>query len=61
MVLVTHDLAEAVFFGDRIVLLRDGKIVQQGSFETLTREPAEPFVTEFVNAQQRRVLPAMPL
>ena len=61
VVLVTHDLSEAVFFGDRIVLLRDGKVVQQGSFETLTREPAEPFVTEFVNAQQRRVLPAMPL
>ena len=30
VVLVTHDLGEAGFFGDQIVLLRDGRIVQQG-------------------------------
>ncbi len=58
VVLVTHDLSEAIFFGDRIVLMRDGKVVQQGSFETMTREPADPFVTEFVNAQRGRLLPA---
>jgi osmoprotectant transport system ATP-binding protein len=57
VVLVTHDLSEAVFFGDRIVLMRDGKVVQHGSFGTITRAPAEPFVTEFVNAQRQHLLP----
>ena len=35
-----------------IVLLRDGRIVQQGSFQSLVDEPAEAFVTDFVRAQQ---------
>jgi osmoprotectant transport system ATP-binding protein len=52
VVMVTHDLEEAVFFGDRIVLMRDGQIVQQGAFEDLTQRPADPFVTEFVKAQR---------
>ncbi len=57
VVLVTHDLSEAVFFGDRILLMREGKVIQQGSFESMTREPADPFVTEFVNAQRGHLLP----
>jgi osmoprotectant transport system ATP-binding protein len=52
VVLVTHDLSEAGFFGDRIVLLRDGQIVQQGTLADLTQTPADPFVTRFINAQQ---------
>ena len=51
-VLVTHDLGEAGFLGDQIVLLRDGAIVQQGTLADLVRAPAEPFVTQFVNAQR---------
>jgi osmoprotectant transport system ATP-binding protein len=52
VVLVTHDLGEAGFFGDRIVLLRAGKIVQQGKLTDLIETPADPFVTRFINAQR---------
>jgi osmoprotectant transport system ATP-binding protein len=56
VVLVTHDLAEAAFFADRIVLVRAGRIVQQGSLAELIEQPAEPFVTKFVTAQRGRLL-----
>jgi osmoprotectant transport system ATP-binding protein len=52
VVLVTHDLAEAAFFGHVLVLLQDGKIVQQGSLQDLVSRPADPFVTRFVRAQR---------
>ena len=52
VVLVTHDLGEAAFFGDVIVLLREGRIVQQGTLDDLLDSPAEPFVTHFINAQR---------
>jgi osmoprotectant transport system ATP-binding protein len=52
VVLVTHDMGEAVFFGERIVLLRDGRIVQQGTPNELERAPADPFVVRFINAQR---------
>lgn len=53
VVLVTHDLAEAAFFGHEIVLLRDGRIVQRGVLEDLLNAPADPFVTRFIRAQRR--------
>ncbi len=52
VVLVTHDLGEAGFFSDRLVLLRDGQIVQQGTLPDLIQRPADPFVTQFINAQR---------
>ena len=52
VVLVTHDLSEASYLGDRIVLLRDGAIVQEGSPEDLLRAPADSFVTRFIYAQR---------
>jgi osmoprotectant transport system ATP-binding protein len=53
VVMVTHDLAEAGWFGDEIVLLRAGRIVQRGTLRSLLDEPAEPFVTQFVSAQRQ--------
>ena len=50
--LVTHDLPEAAYFADTIVLMNEGLIVQQGSMEDLRNRPAAPFVTEFINAQR---------
>ena len=55
VVMVTHDLAEAGWFGDEILLMRDGRIVQRGTIRALLDEPAEPFVTQFVSAQRQVV------
>jgi len=51
VVLVTHDVREAVLFGTTITLLRHGQVVQQGKFSDLAQRPVEPFVTEFLVAQ----------
>ncbi len=55
VVLVTHDIIEAGFFGDYVVLLRDGKILQAGGINDLLERPADPFVERFVNAQRSLV------
>jgi len=57
VVLVTHDLAEAMFFADRIVLLRNGQIVQEGPPADFWHRPADPFVTRFVQAQRGPQIP----
>jgi osmoprotectant transport system ATP-binding protein len=53
VVLVTHDLYEASFFADKILLLHQGKIAQQGSMNELLEKPANSFVRDFVNAQNQ--------
>jgi osmoprotectant transport system ATP-binding protein len=53
VVMVTHDIAEAAFFGDTLVLMREGRIVQTGPFADLAQNPAAPFVEQFINAQRR--------
>jgi osmoprotectant transport system ATP-binding protein len=55
VVLVTHDLSEAAFLGDAIILMNHSRIIQQGSFGDLIERPAGPFVRQFVNAQLRRL------
>ncbi|MEM1069494.1 MAG: ATP-binding cassette domain-containing protein [Planctomycetota bacterium] len=52
VVLVTHDLQEASFLGDEIMLLSDGKILQTGSMQQLIDQPVDPFVTRFIQAQR---------
>jgi len=52
VVLVTHDIGEAAYLGDRILLMREGDIVQQGEMRDLVERPADPFVTRFINAQR---------
>jgi osmoprotectant transport system ATP-binding protein len=52
VVLVTHDLGEAQYFADQIVLLHEGDVVQEGTFDDLLRRPESPFVTRFVQAQR---------
>ena len=52
VLLVTHDLNEAAFFGDRIVLMKDGGIIQTGTINDLIKNPADDFVTKFIKAQR---------
>ena len=52
VLLVTHDMGEASYLGDEIALMRDGRILQRGSARDLVRDPADPFVREFVQAQR---------
>jgi osmoprotectant transport system ATP-binding protein len=51
-ILVTHDLAEASYLGDEIVLMNEGRVVQIGTLEDLRAKPASDFVTDFINAQR---------
>jgi osmoprotectant transport system ATP-binding protein len=52
VVLVTHDMAEASFFANRLVLMRAGRIVQEGTYRDLATAPAEEYVCDFVRAQR---------
>ena len=52
VVLVTHDLGEAGFLGDLLILMQGGAVVQQGAFRDLIERPADAFVTHFINAQR---------
>jgi osmoprotectant transport system ATP-binding protein len=52
VLLVTHDLGEAVYLAERITLLHEGKVMQSGTYRELLRHPADAFVTLFINAQR---------
>jgi osmoprotectant transport system ATP-binding protein len=55
VVLVTHDVGEAGYLGDTLVLMREGEIVQTGTVDDLVERPAEPFVERFIRAQRSPV------
>lgn len=52
VVLVTHDIGEAAYLGDEILLLRRGVVLQRGTIKDLLHQPADPFVSEFISAQR---------
>jgi glycine betaine/proline transport system ATP-binding protein len=59
IIFVTHDLHEALKLGDRIAIMRDGKIIQVGAPEDVITEPADDYVREFVqDASPAKVLTA---
>ncbi|EPR76899.1 L-proline glycine betaine ABC transport system permease protein ProV [Leifsonia rubra CMS 76R] len=59
IVFITHDLNEAMFLGDRIAVMRDGRIVQIGTPEDILTDPANDYVAQFVQDVDRsRVLTA---
>ncbi len=47
-VFITHDLDEAVRIGDRIAIMRDGRVVQTGTAEDIVMHPADDYVADFV-------------
>lgn len=59
IVFITHDLNEAMRLGDSIAVMRDGRIVQQGTAEDILTRPADDYVASFVQDVDRsRVLTA---
>jgi len=59
IVFITHDLNEAMFLGDRIAVMRDGRVVQIGTPEEILTDPANDYVESFVQDVDRaRVLTA---
>src|SRR6201996_3854933 len=52
VLLVTHDLGEAVYLAEQITLLHEGRVMQTGTYKELLLHPADPFVTLFINAQR---------
>jgi osmoprotectant transport system ATP-binding protein len=52
VLLVTHDLPEAAYLATRLILMRSGRIVQDGDAADLYERPADEFVRRFVAAQR---------
>ncbi len=48
IVFVTHDMDEALKLGDRVVIMKDGKVIQTDTPEALLRKPADDFVRQFI-------------
>ena len=53
IVFVTHDMVEALLLGDRIAVLRDGRLVQLGTPAELLRRPADPYVAQLMETPLR--------
>jgi glycine betaine/proline transport system ATP-binding protein len=53
MIFITHDLAEALKLGDRILIMRDGAPVQVGTGDELVGNPADDYVRDFVHDVNR--------
>ncbi len=59
IIFITHDLNEAMHLGDRIAVMRDGRIVQIGTAEQILSDPANDYVAQFVaDVDRTRVLTA---
>jgi glycine betaine/proline transport system ATP-binding protein len=59
VVFITHDLNEAMRLGDRIAVMRDGRVVQLGTAEEILNDPANDYVAQFVaDVDRTRVLTA---
>ena len=55
VLLVTHDLFEAGLLADKIILLNNGRVAQEGTMAELRERPANEFVRRFLQAQEHRL------
>jgi len=53
-VFVTHDMVEAMVIGDRVGVMKDGRLLQIGPVRDLASHPADPYVSELISAPQRQ-------
>jgi glycine betaine/proline transport system ATP-binding protein len=53
IVFITHDLDEALRLGDKIAILRDGEVVQQGTGQEIVLKPADQYIANFVHEVNR--------
>lgn len=53
VVFITHDLDEALRLGDKIAILRDGEIIQQGTGQEIVLTPADAYISDFVKEVNR--------
>ncbi len=53
IVFITHDLDEALRLGDRIAILRDGAVIQQGTGQEIVLHPADAYISDFVKEVNR--------
>jgi glycine betaine/proline transport system ATP-binding protein len=53
IVFITHDLDEALRLGDRIAILRDGEVIQQGTGQEIVLHPADDYIMNFVRHVNR--------
>jgi len=60
VVYVTHDQAEAMSMGDKVILMRDGQIEQQGTPEELYDRPATTFAASFIGTPPMKLLNVVP-
>src|SRR5699024_11982446 len=61
IVFVTHDMDEALKIADKIVLMRDGEIVQHAEPEQMLRHPANDFVVDFIGKKRLQQEQDVPL
>jgi ABC-type glutathione transport system ATPase component len=52
MITVTHDLAVAQYLADRVVILKDGQVVEEGEFESILKEPKSEYTRSLVMSYQ---------
>ncbi len=57
IIFVTHDIAEAVRLGDRMVVMRTGELVQEGRPRDIILNPVDDYVQRFVESEQQKALP----
>lgn len=50
IVIVTHDMEEAIKLADNIVVIKDGKIIQSGMTEEIVNNPQDEYVSELLNS-----------